>query len=120
MRKVLNVRFIAVLGALVAGAIVFAGQDRAQARLKYFVGFGKKYPNLKSTAKKVKCNICHFGKTKKNRNDYGKALMKNIKKDEKVAEKIAAALGKTEAAKNAKGVTFGSLIRDGKLPGKNP
>eukprot|EP00913_Durusdinium_trenchii_P008943 g8409.t1 len=90
-----------------------------KARPKYFSAFAKKYPNV-SEAKKTKCNVCHFGKKKKNRNDYGKALMKNISKNEKDAAKITAALEKTESAKNAKGETFGSLLKAGKLPGTAP
>lgn len=120
MRKVLNVRLVVVLGAIVAGAMLFGGQDRAQARPNYLKGFAKKYDGLAADAKKAKCGVCHYGKSKKNRNDYGKALMKNIKKNEKAAAKIAEALEKTEAAKNAKGETFGSLIKAGKLPGTNP
>ena len=44
-------------------------------------------------------------------------LMKNLKKNEKNGDAIAAGFTKTEAAKNAKGETFGSLIEAGKLPG---
>ena len=62
--------------------------------------------------------MCHVGKKKKNRNDYGKALAKLMgKKNQKAAEAIDAAFAKAEKKKNAKGVTFGSLIKDGKLPG---
>lgn len=120
MRKVANVRLVAVLGAVVAAAMLFAGEDRAQARPKYLGAFTKKYDKVAAQAKKVKCGVCHFGKSKKNRNDYGKALMKNVKKNEKKVDKINAALEKTESAKNAKGETFGSLIKAGKLPGTNP
>ncbi|GAB4142096.1 MAG: hypothetical protein Tsb009_12190 [Planctomycetaceae bacterium] len=120
MRKIVNVQWLGVLGIALAGFMLINSQDEAQARPKYLKGFTSKYSNVADQAKKAKCGVCHFGRSKKNRNDYGKALMKNIKKNEKDAKAIDTALGKTEAAKNAKGVTFGSLIKAGKLPGTNP
>ena len=54
---------------------------------------------------------------KKDRNDYGKALGKNIAKNEKDATKIGEALDKAGKEKNAKGETFQSLLDAGKLPG---
>ncbi len=71
---------------------------------------------------KAKCNICHVGKVKKNRNDYGKALGEILsrKTDTENKEKILAALKKVEAKqvnpKDDKSPTFGDLIRAGKLP----
>jgi hypothetical protein len=81
--------------------------------------------------KEQKCNVCHYGTTKKNRNDFGKALNKSIDataykalKDEdnkeKLTEKIDAALKAAMKEKSADGKTFGSLIEAGQLPAKNP
>ena len=85
MRKVLTAKRLAFLGLAIAVAMIVATQDRAQARPKYLKAFATKYPALAKQAKTVKCNVCHVGKKKKNRNDYGKALMKNVKKNEKAA-----------------------------------
>jgi hypothetical protein len=71
---------------------------------------------------KAKCNICHVGKVKKNRNDYGKALgeLLSRKTDTENKEKILAALKTVEAKhvnpKDDKSPTFGDRIRAGKLP----
>ncbi|HUY91185.1 MAG TPA: hypothetical protein VMV10_20775 [Pirellulales bacterium] len=68
---------------------------------------------------KAKCNVCHFGKEKKNRNDYGKALDKLLdkKKDIKDKVKIQKALDTVAEEKSAAGPTFGELIKEHKLPG---
>jgi cytochrome c2 len=79
-----------------------------------------------AAVEKAKCNICHVGKVKKNRNRYGKALAELLsrKTDTEDKEKIQAALKKVEAKrcdpKNEKSPTFGELIRAGKLPGEEP
>jgi len=87
-----------------------------------------------------KCDACHRpGVDKKTKghalNDYGQAVAKNFKhRDFNKADKLgktdpaeaakakkllAEALEKTDAEKNAAGQTFGELIKEGKLPGKN-
>jgi hypothetical protein len=64
------------------------------------------------------CGICHPGKSKKERNEYGKALNKLVTKmDKDDAKKIADAIKSTESEKNAAGKTFGELIKAGMLPG---
>lgn len=76
--------------------------------------------------KEAKCNLCHFGKTKKNRNDYGIALSKHINKEtytemksDKPAliKKVGEALDKLDEEKNPEGETYGDRIKAGKLPG---
>ncbi len=74
---------------------------------------------LEAQVKKVKCNICHKGKKKKNRNAYGQALAKLLdrKKDKKNVEKIRKALKQVESqSATPGGPTFGELLRAGKLP----
>jgi len=80
-------------------------------------------------AKKAKCNVCHFGKKKANRNDYGKALSKFFTKDDykKLKDDKPALKKKIEDAfkaclkeKSGSGKTFGELIKAGKLPGTAP
>lgn len=75
---------------------------------------------------KAKCNVCHYGTNKKNRNDYGKALdeLLDKKADVKDKEKIAAALDTVADMKSKPGdesaPTFGDLIKQGKLPSEEP
>jgi cytochrome c2 len=75
-----------------------------------------------AAVEKAKCAICHEGKSKKNRNSYGKALAELLsrKTDTENKEKIQAALKKVEAKrsdpKSDKSPTFGELIKAGKLP----
>ena len=67
---------------------------------------------------KSSCAICHPGKSKKERNDYGMAINKLLKKaDTDDAKKIADSIKATEGEKNAAGKTFGELIKAGMLPG---
>ncbi len=77
---------------------------------------------LAAAVKEAKCNVCHVGKKKKDKNAYGVALGKLLdkKKDAKDAAKIQDALDKVAAMKadpnNADSPTFGELIMQGKLP----
>jgi len=101
---------------------------------KTYVDDNKEAPKAFSDAvAKAKCNVCHYGKTKKNRNDYGAALSKlldkkdpdfktaAIKADPKPAEKkILEAFEKVAKMKNESGKTFGDLIKAGTLPGTAP
>ena len=120
MQKMANVRRLSVLGLAAAGALLLAGANRAEARPQYLKEFAAKYGSLKAQATKVKCGVCHYGKSKKNRNDYGQAVMKNVGKNQKKAPVIKGALTKAEKMKNAEGKTFGDLIKAGKLPGTAP
>ena len=110
MRKLIAV---AVAGLVLASA--FAGG--ANARPAYKSAFEKKYPKVKEN-NKITCGVCHPEKSKKVKNDYGTAMGKVVKKNEKDKGKIAEALGKIESEKSAtEGKTFGDLLKDGKLPG---
>jgi hypothetical protein len=83
---------------------------------------------LAEAAGAAKCGICHTGpegKNKKVRNTYGAALQKLLTKaDKKDVPKIQAALDtvakESSDAADPKAPTFGDLIKDGKLPGKDP
>ncbi len=110
-----------VCGAVLATLVFAVGQD-AQARPKYMGAFNEAYPALKAQADTIKCGVCHFGDKKTNRNDYGMAVGKALgEKNVMDAEKIKEALKKAEADKSGtEGKTFGDLLKDGKLPGKNP
>jgi hypothetical protein len=77
--------------------------------------------------KEAKCDVCHYGTTKTNRNDYGVALSKigltkeNHKKlasdKEKLNTFLMAVFKRSESAKSVSGKTFGELLKEGKLPG---
>lgn len=110
------------LGMAVAGTALVSGPQDAQARPGYLKAFNTAYPSLKDAAETAKCGVCHFGEKKSNRNDYGKAMGEALgAKDIKDAKALEDALKKIETAKSGtEGKTFGDLIKDGKLPGKNP
>jgi len=119
----------AVLSAMIVAGLMAAN---LQARLPYKKGFEGQYADnakLMAAAKEAKCNICHYGKTKKNRNDYGMALSKHLSKDlyeelkkepEKLNEKVVEALKMVETMKKNDEGTFGDLIKAGTLPGTEP
>ena len=74
----------------------------------------------------AKCNVCHVGKSKKDKNEYGKAVGKYLTKKgyEEVKADAAAAkkyvnegLDKAEAEKSAGGKTYGEMLKAGELPG---
>jgi cytochrome c2 len=78
---------------------------------------------LAAEVETAKCNVCHKGKSKKDRNAYGEALAKLLDKKEDKAnkEKIRQAL-ETVAQESsdpatADAPTFGALLAEGKLPG---
>jgi len=123
--------------ALVAAAVVMTSVtvEPAAARPPYNKEFQAKYLKKDSTdpaemalaasIEKVKCNVCHKGKNKKMRNDYGMALSKLLTKaDAMNIEKIKASLDKVaeEHSKpdDDKSPTFGQLLKEGKLPGGEP
>ncbi len=76
---------------------------------------------LAAEVERVKCNVCHVGKDKKERNAYGKALDERLDKTDKddkdkirkMLEEVAAL--PSDPAK-ADSPTFGALIKEGKLP----
>ena len=79
-----------------------------------------------AAVEEAKCNVCHMGTSKKDRNEYGKAVSKfltkakytEIKEDEVAAKKyILEGLQKAEAEKGKAGKSYGDLIKAGKLPG---
>ena len=104
---------MATVAFFVGGTLV----SQAQARPNYCKTFIASYENVKE-AKDAKCAICHPGKEKKERNNYGVALTKLLGA-EKVTEdaKVKEALKKAEAEKSAvDNKTFGELLKEGKLP----
>jgi hypothetical protein len=78
---------------------------------------------LAAAVEEAKCNVCHVGKSKKDRNVYGEALAERLdkKEDAKNVEKIKKALEEVAALSSdpskAYAPTFVKLIEEGKLPG---
>ena len=69
----------------------------------------------------MKCNVCHVGKDKKERNAYGKALDERLDKKadkenkgkiRKMMEEVAA----LPSGDKSDSPTFGALLKEGKLP----
>jgi hypothetical protein len=117
----------AILIVLSAGLVIGLSQSPARAIKPFLEEFKGKYVKPDGTdgdkefaakVEKQQCNVCHMGKSKKMRNDYGKALGKFVKKEDKDAkEKIQEALDKAAEEKSADGKTFGELIKEHQLPG---
>jgi hypothetical protein len=112
---------------------LLAGVESARAVAPFKKEFEAKYvktdpatPEEKALAAAVaqaKCNVCHVGTKKKDRNAYGEALnvLLDKKTDMKDTAKIQAALDKVAGMKSnpddPNSPTFGELISQGKLPG---
>ncbi len=120
--------FVACLVALVFNMLV-TGTASARPEYKARLDEATKNSKFVDVLKEHKCNVCHYGKTKKNRNDFGKAVnktmneeaFKSMKEDkEKLTKKIDEALKTAMKEKAPGGKTFGELIEAGQLPAKNP
>ena len=133
MSKLVTICFCtAAIIALVFGAAI----QSAHAIKPFSDEFSGKYVKKDSKEKKdqefaklvaeTKCNVCHLGKSKKDRNPYGVELSKLLDKkaDKDNKEKIKSVLAKVEKLpsnpKDKKSPTFGELIKAGKLPGGKP
>ena len=127
MKKLATVLAVALIA-------VVASAEKAQAIPAFAKAFTERYVNTSKNAdfvaavKEKKCNLCHFGTSKKNKNDFGKVIAKHFKKanysSTRVREEAAAVkkefdegLKKVLAEKNPAGKTYQSLIEAGKLPG---
>ena len=84
--------------------------------------------DIAAAAKAEKCNLCHAGKSKKDRNEYGAALSKFVTKDDykelkadkaKLKEKIEKAFVEAGKVKASDGKTFAARIEAGELPAAN-
>ncbi|MFN9367623.1 MAG: hypothetical protein ACK6CT_02490 [Planctomycetia bacterium] len=114
-----------LLAAVMAGAFA-ASQRPALAHKEFLEEFKKVYAPKDDTpfAKEVetaKCNVCHAGTSKKERNAYGEALDKLLtKEDKKNPDKIRKAFDEVGALPSDPAMkdspTFGKLLEEGKLP----
>jgi len=122
---------LTLCGLVAAMLIGFSGSVDARPQYnKAHDEMHKDAPNA-DAMKEAKCNKCHYGKKKADRNDYGKALIKlgltgdNYKKKNKddkpgLEKDIKEALEKVLKEKNGDDETYGDRIKAGKLPGTNP
>ena len=119
-----SLRFLLVVPVLIA--ICFA----SGALPPFYIEFKKDYIDPLKDKKfaeamdkaDVKCLVCHQGKQKKNRNEFGKVVGKFLtKKDAKDKEKIAAGLKKALAMhvdpKDDKSETYMDRLMASKWPG---
>jgi hypothetical protein len=78
---------------------------------------------LAAEVETAKCNVCHKGKSKKDRNAYGEALAKLLDKKEdkdnveKIRDALATVAKESSDPASPDAPTFGALIEAGKLPG---
>lgn len=123
----------AMVAGVVVAVVVGTSSRPAFAIKQFFDEFKAVYvkadsadPNDKALAAEVetaKCNVCHVGKSKKDRNAYGNALAELLdkKEDAKNVAKIKESLEKVAAMSSEPGKadapTFGDLLKQGKLPG---
>ena len=121
MRKICTWTLV-TCGLLAVAFLVTTTAQQAQARPLYLQLWLQKYPDVakKNNVKSaVKCNVCHFGTSKENRNDYGKAIIKALDgaKNVKDKDKFGDALKTAAKDKNADGKTFDDLLQANELPG---
>ncbi|HXY36721.1 MAG TPA: hypothetical protein VEI07_20970 [Planctomycetaceae bacterium] len=121
----LSLKAAAGLVLVLAGLVCLTSPRQAQARPQYLAVWLQTYPDVaekNSVKTAVKCNVCHFGAKKTNRNDYGKAIVKALdgKKNVPLAKKadIVDAFKTAAKEKNKDGKTFGELLDANELPGK--
>jgi hypothetical protein len=118
---------IAVMVGVVVAFVAGASSRPAFAIKQFFDEFKTVYVKpdspLAAAVETAKCNVCHAGSNKKERNVYGNALAELLdkKEDAKNVEKIRKALETVAAMPSdpakADSPTFGALIEQGKLPG---
>jgi hypothetical protein len=121
----LSLKAVAGLVVALAAVVVLTSVRSAQARPQYMKIWLETYPDVaqKNDVKKtVSCNVCHFGAVKKNRNEYGKAIVKALEGKKNVPARnkdaIVDALKAAAKDKNSDGKTFGELLEANELPAK--
>jgi hypothetical protein len=121
----LSLKAVAGLVLALAGIVCLTSARNAEARPQYLGMWMQTYPKVaeKNDVKNsVKCNVCHVGSVKKNRNDYGKAIVKALEGKKNLTLKKKAdfvdALKTAAKEKNADGKTFGDLLEADELPSK--
>ena len=117
---------VAVLVASMAVLVLLFGCSEAQALPIFFAEFQQRYasPNDPAFAQRIselRCNVCHTGQSKKQRNEYGVALEAYLMQERFTVDRlrvdpigarreIQQALQRAENDKSARGVTFGEIL----------
>jgi hypothetical protein len=119
----LSLKAAAGLVLVLAGIVCLTSTRQAEARPQYYPWWTQTYPSVTDKNKvkaSVRCNVCHVGAKKTNRNDYGKAIVKALDGQTNVKQKnkFVDALKEAAKEKNADGKTFGDLLGADELPGK--
>jgi hypothetical protein len=115
-------RYACTLGlgiALVAGSSARPAYAIKQFFDEFKAVYVKDGSPLAAAVDSAKCNVCHVGSSKKDRNAYGEALAERLdkKEDAKNPEKIRMALDEVAKLPSAAGgPTFGALLAEGQLP----
>ncbi len=121
MANVWSIRTATLLSCVGAGLMIVVSINSVDARPNYLPQFKKTYPDFKPV-ETAKCTVCHFGKEKKNRNDYGTSIAKALGKQKVMDNDLIKKAFEMAAGEKSsvEGKTFGDLIKEGKLPGKAP
>ena len=118
-----------LISSIVAAVVASVFAPRSSAIPPFYKEFTVMYlddndnEDFVKEAKAAKCFLCHVGKKKTNRNEYGEQLSELLdkKKDKKDTEKIRKALetvgGMNSIPDDKESPTFAVLIQEGKLPG---
>lgn len=123
-----KVGILTLCGLVAAMLLGLAGSADARPNYPKVLDKVEGFKKIESEAAEAKCNVCHYGKTKKNRNDFGKALIKGgLKKDaydevQKDLDKLGKLLNDhvDKLLKSEDGKAFKERIEAGKLPAENP
>jgi hypothetical protein len=114
--------------AVLTAAFVLGSASREAFAIKQFADefkavYVKDGSPLAAEVEAAKCNVCHKGKSKKDRNVYGEALAKLLDKKEdkdnkdKIRQALETVSKESSNPADASAPTFGALIEQGKLPG---
>jgi predicted Ser/Thr protein kinase len=114
--------------AVVGAAFILGNAGREAFAIKQFADefkevYEKEGTPLAAEIEAAKCNVCHKGKNKKDRNAYGEALAKLLDKKEdkdnkqKIREALETVAKESSNPADAAAPTFGALLDEGKLPG---
>ncbi len=123
MKKLVTSTLLVMVGVFAASAVVRDAYAIPPFKKEFDTMYVKEGTEFAKKVNEVKCNVCHVGINKKDRNAYGEELAKLLdrKTDATKPDKIKEALQKVAAMKSKSGddssPTFGDLIKDGKLPG---
>ena len=124
-------RLASLVVVCLVAVLINVSMQKASARPPYPKRLQEVTKNSKAAdaIKEQKCNSCHDPKDKKKRNDFGKAVNKNLTKadfdslkedTEKLNKKVDDAIKAALKEKSASGKTYGELIEAGEVPVKTP